>query len=85
MKNAWIDKSVASCHITDNDTGLYDVTKINKSVHGSSGSMSTMEQGQASCKSEKSRWDQKGTCSMASELLCKDWFAILHKAANIQQ
>ena len=39
-KNTLIGGSVTSCHITNNDTGLYDVTKMNKLVQRSSGSRS---------------------------------------------
>ena len=38
-KRRWIGDWGASCHITNNDTGLYNVTDINESVQGSSGSM----------------------------------------------
>ena len=34
MKNTQIRNSSASCHITNNDTGLFDVTFINKVVQG---------------------------------------------------
>ena len=35
MKNTWIGNLGASCHITNDETGLYDVTEINKLVEGS--------------------------------------------------
>ena len=35
-KNTWIRDSGASCHITNNDTGLYDVTNVDESIQGSS-------------------------------------------------
>ena len=31
-KNTWIGNSGASCHTTIDDTVLYDITEINKSV-----------------------------------------------------
>ena len=34
-----------SCHITINDTSLYDITNIKELVQGSSGSMSATEKG----------------------------------------
>ena len=34
-KHAWIGDPCASCHITNDDTGMYDITTINKSVQGS--------------------------------------------------
>ena len=37
--NMWITNSGASFHITNNDTGLYDITNINKLVQESSGNM----------------------------------------------
>ena len=40
-KNTWIDDSGNSCHITNNDTGLYDITSINKFVNGSVSNMTT--------------------------------------------
>ena len=44
-KNTWIGDSGASCHITNNDTGLYDITDINKSIQGSSSIMPVMKKG----------------------------------------
>ena len=44
-KNMWIGDSGTLCHITNNDTGLYNVTKINKSIEGSVGSMSATKKG----------------------------------------
>ena len=38
-KNKWIEDSGASCHITKDETSLFDVTEINKSVQGSLGSI----------------------------------------------
>ena len=35
-KNTWIRDSGASCHITNDNTGLYDITDIDKSIQGSS-------------------------------------------------
>ena len=45
MKNTWIRDSGASCHITNNDTGLYDITNIDKSIQGRSGIMPAMKKG----------------------------------------
>ena len=42
-KNTWIRDSGTSCHITNNDTGLYDIININKSVQGSSSIMPAMK------------------------------------------
>ena len=39
MKNTWIGDSGAFCHITNNNTGLYDITNINEFIQGSSGIM----------------------------------------------
>ena len=39
-KNTWIGNSGASCHITNDDTGLYNVTNIKKLLKGSLGNMS---------------------------------------------
>ena len=38
-KNMKISDLDASCHITNYDTGLYDIIEINKSVKGSLGNM----------------------------------------------
>ena len=38
-KNTWIGDSLISCHITNNDTHLFNITVINESVQGSLGSM----------------------------------------------
>ena len=43
MKNMLIGDSGASCHVTNNDTGLCDVIFISKLVQGSSGSMPATE------------------------------------------
>ena len=45
MKNTWIRDSGASCHIINNDTGLYDVTNIDKSIKGSSSIMPDTKKG----------------------------------------
>ena len=37
MKNTWIRDSGASCHITNDNKGMYDVININESIQGSSG------------------------------------------------
>ena len=42
-KNTLIGDFGAFCHITNNDKWLYNVSDINKSVQGSSGSMSATE------------------------------------------
>ena len=46
MKNTWIRDSGASCHITNFDTGLYDVTNIDELIQGSCGIMPAMKTGQ---------------------------------------
>ena len=38
-KNTLIGNSGTSCHITNDDTGLFDMTKISESIQGSSSSM----------------------------------------------
>ena len=40
MKNTWIGNLGVSCHITNHDTGFYDIKKINESVQGILGNMS---------------------------------------------
>ena len=37
MKNTLIGDSGASCHITNDDTGMYNASNINESIQGSSG------------------------------------------------
>ena len=44
-KNTWIGNSCASCHMTNNESGMYDVIKIDKSIQGSSGIMPTTKKG----------------------------------------
>ena len=39
MKNTWVGDLGALSHITNNDTGHYNVTIINESVQGHSGNM----------------------------------------------
>ena len=38
-RNTWIGDSGASCHITNNKSGMYDVIDIEESIQGSSGIM----------------------------------------------
>ena len=38
-KNTWIGDLMASCHITKDDSGLYDIANINELIQGSSGIM----------------------------------------------
>ena len=38
-KNTWIGDSGASCHIANDDAGMYDVTNIDASIQGSSSIM----------------------------------------------
>ena len=45
IKNLWIGNSGPSCNMANNDTGLYDITNINKLVQRSSGNMSAMRKG----------------------------------------
>ena len=42
-KNTWIRDSGASYHITNNDTGMYDITNINESIQGNSSIMPAMK------------------------------------------
>ena len=42
-KNAWIGDSGTFCHITNNDTGMYDTIKIDEPVHVNSGNMKVMK------------------------------------------
>ena len=44
-KYTWIGDSRASCHITNNNTVLYDITNNNESIQGSSGIMPGMKKG----------------------------------------
>ena len=48
--NTWIEDSGASCHITNDDTGLYDVTNINESIQVSSGIMLVTKMGKLQVK-----------------------------------
>ena len=45
MKNTWIRDLGMSCHITNDNTGLYDIININESIQGSSGIMPAMKKG----------------------------------------
>ena len=40
-KNTWIGDLGTSCHITNDVSGLYDITNINKSCQGTSGMPAT--------------------------------------------
>ena len=45
MRNTWIGDSGVCCHITNNDTHMYDITNINETIHGISGIMPAMKKG----------------------------------------
>ena len=42
-KNTWIGDLGVSCHITKDNTGLYDITDIDKTIQGSSSIMPAMK------------------------------------------
>ena len=44
-KNIWVGDSGTSFHISNNDTGLFDVTEVNKFVEGSLGNMPATKKG----------------------------------------
>ena len=39
IKNTWIGDAGASCHITNNDDGIYDVKTISKTENWNSGTI----------------------------------------------
>ena len=45
MKNTWMGDSRASCHITNDNTGLFDIINIDKLIQGSSGNMPVTKKG----------------------------------------
>ena len=45
LKCTWIGDLRTSCHIANDNTRMYDITDINKSVQGISGNMKTTKQG----------------------------------------
>ena len=44
-KNIWIGDSGASCHITNKDTGIYDIINIDELIQGSSSIMPATKKG----------------------------------------
>ena len=52
LLNCWERKLIgtASCHITDNDTGLYDITNIDELIQGSSSIMPITKKGKLQVK-----------------------------------
>ena len=44
-KNTWIGNSGTSCHITNDETGMFDVIEIQESIQGSSGTMPATKKG----------------------------------------
>ena len=44
-KNTWIGDSGASCYITNDEHGMYDITEIDELIQGSSGIMPTTKKG----------------------------------------
>ena len=45
MKNTWIGDSGASCHITNDNKGMYEVIDMDESIQGSSSIMPAMKKG----------------------------------------
>ena len=45
QKNTWIGNSCASCHITNEDTGLHGISNIDESIKVSSSNMPTTKKG----------------------------------------
>ena len=59
MKNMLLINSITLCHITNDDTGLFDINEINKQVQGSAGNMSTNKKGKVHvniCQVEGTQW-----------------------------
>ena len=67
-KNIWIGDSSPSCHITNDNNGMYDVINIDESIQGSSGII-RYEEGQATSNGTSSEWRRSGPYSMAYEVL----------------
>ena len=44
-KNTWIGDSGAICHITNNDSSMYDIVCINETISGVSGEVQAMKIG----------------------------------------
>ena len=44
-KNTWIGDSGASCHITNDEKGMFNVIEIQESIQGSSGTMPATKKG----------------------------------------
>ena len=59
MKNMQIGYSGAACHITNDITSLYDVTNINKLVHGHSDNMLPTKVGKLQMKVHQVDGDKK--------------------------
>ena len=58
-RNTWIRDSGASCHITNDDTSLYNITKINELIQGSYGIMPAMKKGKLCikvCQGNRIEW-----------------------------
>ena len=49
-KNTWIGDLGASCHITNDDTGLYNINDINELIQGSSSIMPATKKGKLQVK-----------------------------------
>ena len=57
--NMCIQDFGASCHITNNNTGLFEVTKIHKSIQSSSGNMTATKKGKLCvniCQVDDTEW-----------------------------
>ena len=53
MNNTCIGDSGASCHITNDDKGLYDIANIDESIQGSSSIMLAMKKGSSKSRHAK--------------------------------
>ena len=87
-RNTWIRDSGASCHITNDDTGIYDVTDINESIKGSSRIVPATKKGKLHVMYAKSM-GLNGCTLKANEVLpegrCKPVFPNLQTLAGKQE
>ena len=61
LRNTWIEDSSASCYVTNDDTGMYDITDIDESIQGSSNILPAMKKGKLHvnvCQVDGTEWVQ---------------------------
>ena len=83
--NTWTGDSGASSHITNDDTGLYDITDIDESIQGSPGIMTATKKGKLQVKVRQVNGTEQVhtlTCEVLPQGRCKPIFPDMRTLAG---